>query len=415
MQLRHVPPAGSPIRISDLARWMRRVAVSPRVDDDLCETICTRFGFASVALTCTGRAGLTLITEALGSLAGPSRQEVIVPSYTCFSVPASIVKAGLRPRMVDVDPETLDYDYEQLGRADFRQVAGIVATNLYGYPSNLPELSRIARAHGVFLVDDAAQAMGARLQGRYAGGWGDAGLLSFDKGKCVSAIDGGVLVLSNPAVSEAVTTRLARLPRTGHSETAAHMVKLAAYVAMLRPWLYWIPNGIPQLGLGETRYTTEFPLERPGRALAALARTMLDQLPSFAAHRRENARFLLAALDSVPGIAPPRALADSEPAFVRLPILVRDRATQQRVIATLRARGIGATGSYPTSLADVPALRPLLLGDDSNARGGRAVADRIVTLPTHPFVSAADRQRIVEALDSLGAADRVSPVGVTAR
>lgn len=414
MKLRHVSPAGSPIGVRDLTRWSGAL-LTRDAEGDLRRALGRHFGFSNVALTCTGRAGLTVLCEALGSLAGADRHEVIVPSYTCFSVPASIVKAGLVPRMVDVDPETLDYDYDRLERTDFRRVAAIVATNLYGSPSDLATLTRIAKTHGVFLVDDAAQAMGARLQGRFAGGWGDAGLLSFDKGKCVSAIDGGVIVLGTDAVAREVEARVARLPVTPAPETGAHMVKLAAYVVLLRPWLYWIPNGIPQLGLGETRYTTDFRIARPSHALAALAKTMLDRLPEFARRRQEHTAYLTGALQGVAGLALPRAHAGAEPAYVRLPILVRDRAMQQHVIEALGRSGIGATGSYPAALADVPALHSALVGDDRESRGGRDVASRIVTLPTHPFVSNADRQRMIEVLDGMKPALSVATAGATSR
>jgi dTDP-4-amino-4,6-dideoxygalactose transaminase len=74
---------------------------------------------------------------------------------------------------------------------------------------------------------------------------------------------------------------------------------------------------------------------------------------------------------------------------------VDDAAQQAPLIEALNQQGIGATGSYPTSLADVPALRPLLANPDDPMPGARDVARRIVTLPTHPYVTEGDRRRIV--------------------
>jgi dTDP-4-amino-4,6-dideoxygalactose transaminase len=412
---RHVAPAGSPIRLVDLARWVGGLATERDAAASLRAALCERFGLRAVALTSTGRAGLSVLTAGLATLAGRDRDEVIVPSYTCYSVPASIVKAGLKPRVVDIDPDTLDYDPDRLARTDFRRVAAIVATNLYGYPNDGAALEAVARSHGVLFIDDAAQAMGARLGGRAAGSRGDAGLLSFDKGKCVSAIDGGVIVLTNPAVEAAVAPQLAMLTRPATAETAGLLIKLAAYVTLLRPSLYWIPNGIPQLGLGDTRYTTEYPLAHPSRLLTVLARTMLDRLPAFAEARRVNADALAAALGELPGLSRPRPHPGAEPAYVRFPVLVRDRATQARMIAALRAAGIGATGSYPQALVDVPGLQDHLIGDPAASAGGRHVAERIVTLPTHPFVSIADRRRIVETFAQRNPSASVSAVGAEAR
>ncbi|HEY8550224.1 MAG TPA: DegT/DnrJ/EryC1/StrS family aminotransferase [Vicinamibacterales bacterium] len=415
MRLRHVAPAGSPIRAVDLLRWSRTLVGVRDPERQLGEAIASRFGFPRVAVTCTGRAGLTLLCEAVAVLAPPDRREVIVPSYTCFSVPASIVKAGLRPHVVDVDPLTFDYDVSRLERVDFSKVAAIVATSLYGYPSDLQTLSRIAADRQVLLIDDAAQAMGARLHGRYLGGWGDAGLLSFDKGKAVAAIDGGAMVLTNPAIADVIARRMPALEGPDGREVAMQGVKLLAYATLLRPSLYWIPNGIPQLGLGETRYTTDFRVGLPGRTLASLALTMLERLPEFVESRRKNAQALLEALADSRHVQLPRAHPGAEPTFLRLPVLVRDRETQQAVIATLRSAGIGATGSYPSSLADVPLLRPSLAGDFAHVAGGRSIAERIVTLPTHPYVTGRDITRMIDTLTRVSTAPRVSVAGVPAR
>src|SRR5690606_13714195 len=108
--------------------------------------------------------------------------------------PASIVRAGLRPRLCDVDPATMGMSPEALERADFSRVLAIVSANLYGLPNALPAIERITRERGVFMLDDAAQALGARIAGRAVGSFGDAGLYSFDKGKIICTIQGGAIV-----------------------------------------------------------------------------------------------------------------------------------------------------------------------------------------------------------------------------
>ncbi|MGH9345989.1 MAG: DegT/DnrJ/EryC1/StrS family aminotransferase, partial [Vicinamibacterales bacterium] len=172
LRLRHVAPAGAPIRLPDLARWAGLAFTGGDVAASLQQAFCDRFGVRHSFLTSTGRAGMTLVLRALRRLAAPHRDEVVVPSYTCYSVAASIVKAGLRPRIVDIAPDTLDYAPDALARADFTRVLAIVATNLYGLPNDLSATREVARAHGVFLVDDAAQAMGASVGGRRSGTWG---------------------------------------------------------------------------------------------------------------------------------------------------------------------------------------------------------------------------------------------------
>lgn len=396
-QLRHVAPAAAPIRLVDLVRWISLTISGGDVAEDLTRAIRARFGVRHCVLTSTGRAGLTLLLKALRRLAPTGRDEVILPSYTCFSVAASVVKAGLRPRIVDISPDTLDYDPDQLNSADFTRVLAIVTTNLYGLPNDLPAISEIARQNGVFLIDDAAQSMGASVGGRWSGTWGDAGLFSFDKGKNVSAIDGGVVVTNSNEIASALAEEMAGLSSPGLAQSGFGVLKALAYFLLLRPWLYWIPNGIPQLELGKTVFAMNFLLERPSRPLVALALAMLNRLDEFTNARTTNAARLLEGLSGIPGIRTITPLHSATPVYSRLPILIPDSNVRCRALQTLRGIGIGATGSYPTSLADVNELRSFA-SVTSNAAGGRYIAGHILTLPTHMFVTAADVNRTIAAI-----------------
>jgi len=397
---RHVAPAGAPIRALDLIRAAGLALRGSEAGRALQREIARRFGVRHTFLTSTGRAGMTLLMRALGRAAAKPnpKDEVLVPAYTCYSVAASIVKAGLRPRLVDISPETLDFDREQLSSIDCSKVLAIVATNLYGLPNDLPWLSSFAQSRGIFLVDDAAQCMGAVVGGKASGTWGDAGLYSFDKGKNVSAIDGGVVVTNADVIGLAMSEELRQLEAPGLAEAGMSAAKAIAYCAMLRPSLYWIPNRIPQLSLGKTVFTTEFALERPSAGLSALAATMMPQLETFTAARVGNAAALLTAMRPLSGIETIAPVHGSTPVYLRLPILIHDENARAHAIARLNAAGIGATASYPESLADVPELRQYLAGGPTRVPGARYIAKRIVTLPTHSFVNAEDVSRAAEAL-----------------
>lgn len=395
---RYVAPAGSPIGATDLARCAARLVSDRDPQASLRAAVREIVGVDYASVVSTGRAGMTLILRALRTLAGPSRDEVILPSYTCFSVAASIVKAGLVPRVADVAVDTLDYDHQRLEQLDTRRVLAVIATNLYGMPNDLPRLSRFARERGLFLIDDAAQALGARVGGRNAGTWGDAGLYSFDKGKNVSAIDGGVIVTGSGEVQAAIEREVGPLPAPGWRHAVESTIKLAGYSMLLRPSLYWIPQSIPQLGLGITPFRTDYPLESPGRLLPALAVTMLHRLEQFNRSRSAVAAQLTEGLSSISAITALTPVAGTEPVYLRLPVLAPNTTARQRMVAALNAAGIGATQSYPASIGDIPELRGILRGGDDDWANGRVVASRIITLPTHPYVRSADVDLIVSTL-----------------
>lgn len=391
-RLRHLAPAGAPIRATDLARWMAAAAGASDPARAFGDRLRRAVGIRHVHATVTGRAGLTILLRALRTLAAEGRNEVVLPAYTCYSVAASVVKAGLTPRIVDISAETLDFDQRHLEDADLSRTLAIVATNLYGLPNDMPFLEAFARQRGVFLVDDAAQALGAAVAGRASGTWGDAGLYSFDKGKNVSAIDGGAIVTSSDAVAAAVAREMADLGPPSRKDDVALVVKAVVYWALLRPWLYWIPQRLP-LGLGETRFTTDYPLERASRLQLGLAATMLDRLQEFNTARVSRATALLEGLEPAGAVRPIRPLAGSLPVYLRLPLLAASPLARDETVRALNRAGIGATGSYPTSIADIPELGPT-----AGAERARFVAERILTLPTHPYVSQADLRHIRSVL-----------------
>lgn len=396
---RSVAPAGAPITAIDLARWVRSAFSRSVPATSLERAVCDRFGVAHARTVSTGRAGMTLLLKALRRLAPPDRTEVLVPSYTCYSVAASIVKAGLRPRLVDISPQTLDYERSALEGEDCSRALAMVATNLYGAPSDMTAWSAFARERQLFLVDDAAQSMGARVGCRWSGTCGDVGLFSFDKGKPVAAIDGGVVITDSPEIDAALEREMAALPSRGVAHSATEIAKALAYFVFLRPWLYWIPDRVPQLELGRTVFTTDFPLEALDGALASLATTTLHHLDDYVRVRTATAAALRAGMRSVQGVRVVETLADVTPGHLRLPLLIDDAAARQRALDMLRAAGIGASGSYPASLADVPELQASVAAP-AEAAGGRYVAAHIMTLPTHPFVRPEDVERMLSILEA---------------
>ncbi len=396
--LRHVAPAGAPIGPSDLVTWA--CAMTRDSHEELRAAISARFAVRHCVLVSTGRAGLSLALSAMRDLASAGRDEVIVPSYTCYSVAASIARAGLRLRVVDVDVRTLDLAGDQLAAVDCSRVVAMVATNLYGLPGNLPGWQSFAHRQGIRLIDDAAQSMGAIVGGRPSGTWGDAGLFSFDKGKNIAAVDGGAVVTDWPELAVAVSRGLAGTTTARLGAECLSVGKALAYAALLHPNLYWIPQRLPFLGLGATRFDIHFPPEQPNRVLPALALTMLGRLDAFTASRRANAGLLLDRLASIDGVTSIISHPDSTPVYLRLPVLLPDGRTRDEAIRRLQRIGVGATASYPKALPDVPDLASNLAGE-TGSDAGRSVAARILTLPTHPFVTVGDIDRMTEVLRAL--------------
>lgn len=380
-----VAPAGTPISPLTFAVSLARGWTSS-AEIPLGEGLAAHANHRRYWLVSTGRAAMVLALQAMRDLSKDSqRVEVIVPAYTCYSVPASVIKAGLKPRLCDVDPTSLSLDPEALRKFDFSRVLAIVTANLYGIPNHLQSIEAIAREQGVWMLDDSAQALGATHEGRPVGGFGDVGLYSFDKGKNITSLEGGALVASHPELSAALDRRHAALAPASATRTATTIIKLAAYATLLRPTLYGVVRKLPGLGLGRTVYDETYPVEHYSGTLAGFAGTLLKRLPALTQGRRDKAAALHAALSNVPGVRLIDVPPNSQPAYARYPFLMADASRRTVVLEKLEAAGIGATASYPSALCDVPEVAASLLESDRDMPGARQVAATIVTLPTHSY------------------------------
>lgn len=123
---------------------------------------------------------------------------------------------------------------------------------------------------------------------------------------------------------------------------------------------------------------------------------MVKRLREYGNTRAANAAALLNGLGSLPGVRTIRPATGSVPAYLRLPFLAADAPARTRLLHSLTAGGIGATGSYPSSIADIPQLQGTLANPGASVDGGRHVARHIVTLPTHSFVGRGDIERALD-------------------
>jgi perosamine synthetase len=146
----------------------------------------------------------------------------------------------------------LSYDLARLEDFDFSRVLAIVSANLYGIPNELPAIEQLARRHGVYMVDDAAQAWAPPYAGQPVGTFGDVGLFSLDKGKNITSMQGGILVTRDAEIASALHRRVAALPpAVGDTGAGPQAVCLCLPAAAAR---YGITRRLPFLGLGRTPY-----------------------------------------------------------------------------------------------------------------------------------------------------------------
>ena len=338
---RFVPPAGTPIRIVDIIRALR-AAAEGRTDEDAMLALAARLGMRHAWGVSSGRGALCVVLRSLRRLR-PERTVVALPAYTCFSVAASIVRAGLTLHPLDINPDTLDLDRAGIEKLPEETLLCIITPNLLGYVCDIAPIRRVAQQRGAFVLDNGAQALGSVRDGRFAGTRGDVGIFSLGRGKPISAMEGGLIVADAEAISRAIASQVDRLraPRAIHS--AYLLLQLAGYAALLHPSRYWIPNAIPFLRLGTTEFNPHFPI----RALHLLARNLLhvqwDRIGTLHESRRSNAARLTDGLRASSAFYIPQPAPGTQASPVRLPVIAPDERTRALAVTRLRRAGIGAS------------------------------------------------------------------------
>ncbi|MCB1609492.1 MAG: DegT/DnrJ/EryC1/StrS family aminotransferase [Xanthomonadales bacterium] len=148
--------------------------------------------------TGSGTTALHLALCAAGIAAG---DEVIVPDFTIFATLAAVMYCGARPVCVDVDPRTFTIDPAAARAAISARTRAIIAVHIYGHSADMNALRELATDHQLILIEDAAQAHGARYRGRPCGGLGDVAAFSFYGNKLISTGEGGMVTTSNPQIA----------------------------------------------------------------------------------------------------------------------------------------------------------------------------------------------------------------------
>jgi perosamine synthetase len=346
---RTLPPAAAPIGFREIAAGIRAHFEGARAVERLRAGIAAHFGVRHCFVVGSGKAALTLILLALKDL-NPGRDEVVIPAYTCYSVPSSVLRAGLRIRLCDLGPEGLDLDPAQLAATltPGERVLAVVPTHLYGIGADVARVRRAVDGRPIAVVEDAAQAMGEEIDGRKLGTLGDAGFFSLGRGKAFSTVEGGVIVTDRDDLAQALRERLEAVPDYGTGALLMLAVKAVAIATLTHPLLFWIPRALPFLRLGETLFERDFPIRRLSPFQAGLARDWARRLQALRESRKAMARQWLDALDE-----PGRARLEAPACRRRRPRAIS--ASHPRCRAQNGAAA-GERGPRPGHRAGLPAL-----------------------------------------------------------
>jgi dTDP-3-amino-3,4,6-trideoxy-alpha-D-glucose transaminase len=308
----------------------------------------------------SGLDALTLGLRAVG--VGPGC-EVLVPSHTFVATWLAVVHAGAAPVPVDVCPETGAWEADAVEAAVGPRTRALLPVHLYGHPVDLDPLLTVAERHGLAVLDDAAQAHGARYRGRRVGALTSATAWSFYPGKNLGALgDGGAVTTADPEVAR----RLRSLRNYGSTEKYVH---------------------------DEVGWNSR--LDELQAALLSVKLRRLDELNARRARVARRYDEALAGSDLVAPSTAPWAIPVWHLYVVRTP-------ERDALRAHLTAAGIETGVHYPLPPHRQPAFAGTPLADLS-LPGADVLAGEVLSLPMGPHLSEADQDHVIEAIRGFAA------------
>ena len=385
---RTIPPAAATLALTDIGMGLRKMfgdhdKSCQRLEKELGEYFDVRHAF----LVSSGTAALYLVLQAL-RLNRPDVNEVILPPYTCYTVPSAVIKAGLRVRLCDFDAHSVDFNLVKLKDTLSRRTLCVLATHFFGLPADVDRIREVC-GKDIPIVEDAAQSMGGKSNGRYLGVMGDVGFFSFGRGKNVTAAGGGAILTNSDQIGEALRLVSVDLEIPSLLEELRIFATAMSILIFLRPSMYWLPSGMDFLGLGKSIYPESFPVQRFSRFQTGLMSNWKQRLCSSNEARKMNSQKLIECLE-IKG-----SLDRSSTPWLRLPVLLQERV--DKAFAELPGlKRYGVSPMYPESINNIPELKRLFEHESFPVAEG--VANRLVTLPTHQFLTEKDIGTVVTML-----------------
>jgi len=316
-----------------------------------------RFSGAAHGVGCSsGTSALHLALLAAG--VGPG-DEVITVSHTFIATAEIVRPMGARVRFVDIDLDTYCMDPAALAGAITPKTKVILPVHIYGHPADMDPIHKIAKQHGVRVVEDAAQSHGAKYHGKTCGSLAPLATFSFYPGKNLGAYGDAGMVLAESAEEAA---RMSSLANHGRAEKYLH---------------------------NEEGYNY-----RLDGVQAAILDVKLKYLAQWNEERRRAARLYDERLKSVAGVTIPKVAPYAEPVYHLYVVRVAER---DRVLSALREQGIDAGVHYPVPLHLQPAYRYLEVPEGSLPNTERAGRE-VLSLPIYPEITEAQVDRVVTAL-----------------
>jgi dTDP-4-amino-4,6-dideoxygalactose transaminase len=307
-------------------------------------------------------------------------------------VPEAVTWAGWRPVFADIAPGTVNMTSETLAACVQEDAQAVILTHQFGLPTVVEPIVGLCRRLGLFVIEDAAAALGASYRGRPVGTFGDASVISFHLTKVANAGHAGVLLTNNDLVAERVQSLWS--PGESMAKGAADFCKAAAWWVAMQPHCYPVLRRLRRILYEDPLYEVVVPNLKPptdsfiscSRFVSQLASTQVARLASIVAARRGAARIYVERLSGHGnGIRVCPVPDGAEPAWTQFPVFVERKEECYRFFLE---HGVDLSWTFRYSCAASYGT--------SRAPNSERAARTLLGLPTYPGLAPEEARRICD-------------------
>ncbi len=358
-------------------------------------------GFAAFLAKLTGKkyvylvnSGLTAFYLALIALKLRSeRKEVVLPAYTAGSLVVAIKKAGLKPVLCDIALEDFNIDRKSLPEVISQDTLAVAAVHMFGIPINDISGLKDRIPSKICLIEDCAQAQGAKVDNLAVGRFGEISFFSFNRGKNFSLFGGGGITTDNQVLAEEIGNNVQLLKKSGKFSDLFPALKMCFSLFAVNPYIYGCANFLI------SRFKENAP---PGDLKAGcfsglhagLGMFLAESRDKFFSRRNHNGEYLRERLKSVPGIRLAGIAVNCYPVYNRFPVLFEDLKVLEKKQLQLWKAGFESSRMYLKPLHQMFdfGYQPL---DFPNAG---YFAEHALTLPVYSSLGKKELDKIIEVI-----------------
>lgn len=329
-------------------RWVERF------EKEFANFTHTKFAIA----TSSGTTALHLSLLALGIKKG---DEVITTPFTFIASVNAILYVGAKPVFVDIDPKTFNINPDLIKERITDKTRAILPVHLFGLAADMKKILSVAKKHNIFVLEDAAQAHGAKINNQVVGSFGNLAAFSFYPTKNMTTGEGGMITTSDENLAKAIR----KLRNHGMEKRYYHDI----------------------LGFNF----------RMTNMQAAIGVHQLKKLNGFNRKRIENAQFLTQHLSGVEGIQPPFIPKGSTHVFHQYTILIKaGKEKREKIIEYLNKNGVETMIYYPLPVYKQEFIKDIVV--DVKLPNVEKITDQVLSLPIHPLVTKVDLKKIAKLI-----------------